>query len=256
MSIRSKIRFRLRSQLCYHTEPVILIEKLSSFDYMLPLRKPIDVSHPKVLNDFTLLKGTLTRDGAWQAELPPCQPGVISFQLVFLKPGTTKSERFGTCEVILLCQDKFDLRQLRSMTVFARCIGPVGEWVNFFRSQQAIGYNTFHLAPIQQTGASHSYYSLKSHLELSDQLFSGSKEEKNAQLASVMEQLKKEGMVFFIDIILNHTSFDSEWIQSQPDAVYTVDNTPMLYPSFLVDMTIFEWGEEVKEMMSFDTELT
>lgn len=55
--------------------------------------------------------------------------------------------------------------------------------------------------------------------------------------------MKKEGMVFFIDIILNHTSFDSVWIQSQPDAVYTVDNTPMLYPSFLVDMTIFEWGE-------------
>jgi hypothetical protein len=87
-------------------------------------------------------------------------------------------------------------------------------------------------------------------------LFSGSTEEKNAQLKSVLEEMKKEGMVFFIDIILNHTSFDSEWIKSEPDAVYTIDNTPMLYPSFLVDSTIFDWGEEVKEMMSFDTELT
>jgi hypothetical protein len=60
-------------------------------------------------------------------------------------------------------------------------------------------------------------------------------------------------MVFIIDIILNHISFDSEWIQSEPEAVFTVDNTPMLYTAFLVDRTIFEWGEEVKEMMSFDT---
>lgn len=63
-------------------------------------------------------------------------------------------------------------------------------------------------------------------------------------------------MVFFIDIILNHTSFDSEWIQSEPEAVFTVENTPMLYPAFLVDTVIYQWGEEVKEMMSFDMELT
>lgn len=49
-------------------------------------------------------------------------------------------------------------------------------------------------------------------------------------------------MVFIIDIILNHISFDSEWIQSEPEAVFTVDNTPMLYTAFLVDTTIFDWG--------------
>lgn len=63
-------------------------------------------------------------------------------------------------------------------------------------------------------------------------------------------------MVFFIDIILNHTSFDSDWVKDSPDACFTVENTPMLYTAFLVDQVIFEWGEEVKEMMSFDVELT
>lgn len=63
-------------------------------------------------------------------------------------------------------------------------------------------------------------------------------------------------MVFFIDIILNHTSFDSEWVKAAPDSVFTVENTPMLYTAFLVDQVIYEWGEEVKEMMSFDVELT
>ena len=30
----------------------------------------------------------------------------------------------------------------------------------------------------------------------------------------------------------------------------------MLYTAFIVDQVIYEWGEEVKEMMSFDVELT
>jgi len=63
-------------------------------------------------------------------------------------------------------------------------------------------------------------------------------------------------MVFFIDIVVNHTSFDSEWIRDSPDATFTYQNTPMLYTAYLVDDVIFQWGEEVKEMMSFDVEFT
>jgi hypothetical protein len=38
-----------------------------------------------------------------------------------------------------------------------------------------LGYNSFHLAPIQQTGLSKSYYSLKDHLDLSSDIFEGTK---------------------------------------------------------------------------------
>jgi len=59
----------------------------------------------------------------------------------------------------------------------------------------------------------------------------------------VLTPLKAKGMVFFVDIILNHTSFDSDWVKDSPDAVFTYENTPMLYTAFLVDQLIFEWGE-------------
>jgi len=72
-----------------------------------------------------------------------------------------------------------------------------------------LGYNAFHFAPIQQTGESKSYYSLKDHLDLSDDLFSGKKEEKKKQLIEILSGLKKKGVAFFIDIVLNHCSFDS-----------------------------------------------
>jgi hypothetical protein len=51
----------------------------------------------------------------------------------------------------------------------------VEHWGDFFKKQMELGYNAFHLAPIQETGASNSYYSLKNHLELSDKVFKGTK---------------------------------------------------------------------------------
>jgi len=54
-----------------------------------------------------VLRGILAEDGAWIAHLPDTAPGVISFQVVFVPLGKTKTVRFGTHDIILLCQDKF-----------------------------------------------------------------------------------------------------------------------------------------------------
>lgn len=69
-------------------------------------------------------------------------------------------------------------------------------------------------------------------MDLSDDLFFGNKEEKKKQLVQILDELKKKGVVFFVDIVLNHCSFDSEWIRDHPDAVYTPQNTPVLRPAF------------------------
>lgn len=70
--------------MAFHHEPVLLIEKLETFDYILPLRDNINLEAPKNAENFFILKGKLTEDGAWEAELPPSEPGVISYQLAFL----------------------------------------------------------------------------------------------------------------------------------------------------------------------------
>jgi len=43
--------------------------------------------------------------------------------------------RYGTHDIILLTQDKVELRKLRKMTVFPRCIGRHTKWVKFFSQQ-------------------------------------------------------------------------------------------------------------------------
>ena len=66
----------------------------------------------------------------------------------------------------------------------------------------------------------------------------------------ILTELKSKGVVFFIDIVLNHCSFDSEWIRDHPDAVYTPENTPILIPAFEVDDIIYRWGKEIKNLFS------
>lgn len=61
---------------------MLLIETLRAFDYLLPLKTQLDIAAHQ--EDFIVLKGGLTNDGAWEADLPDLDPGVISFQLVFL----------------------------------------------------------------------------------------------------------------------------------------------------------------------------
>jgi hypothetical protein len=85
---------------------VLLVEKLEGFDYILPLREHIDVASPKINESFLVLRGELREDGAWYAELPHSDPGVVSFQVVFIKRNSTVTVRFGSQDVILLCQQK------------------------------------------------------------------------------------------------------------------------------------------------------
>lgn len=83
---------------------MLLVETLRAFDYLLPLRTSLDIA--KHQEDFIVLKGRLTNDGAWEADLPELDAGVISFQLVFLEQDSTLTTAYGTHDVILLCQDK------------------------------------------------------------------------------------------------------------------------------------------------------
>lgn len=49
--------------------------------------------------------------------------------------------------------------------------------------------------------------------------------------------------MFFVDILLNHTSFDSEWIQKHPDATFTIENTPKLTSAYILDKAVRDWGD-------------
>lgn len=49
----------------------------------------------------------------------------------------------------------------------------------------------------------------------------------------------------FVDILLNHTSFDSEWLLPLPEAVYNPENTPHLAVALELDEAIQNFSDKI-----------
>ena len=55
------------------------------------------------------------------------------------------------------------------------------------------------------------------------------------------------GILGIVDIVLNHTANNSEWIQAHPEAGYSTDVVPRLWPAWLVDEEISKLSREYSQ---------
>lgn len=53
----------------------------------------------------------------------------------------------------------------------------------------------------------------------------------------------KHGILSIIDIVLNHTANNSEWLLDHPDAAYNTDDCPHLYSAWLLDHELKEFSD-------------
>lgn len=79
-------------------------------------------------------------------------PELVKFQIGYLPYGQNLAIEFGACDTIMFVQNKVEMNELSLQTVFPRCIGKSKDWEEFLKNQVSLGYNAFHLAPIQETG--------------------------------------------------------------------------------------------------------
>ena len=75
----------------------------------------------------------------------------------------------------------------------------------------------------------------------------------NLELDQAFIEVKKQldkmnqewNMAFITDVIWNHTSYDSLWLQENPDAAYNLVNTPHLRPGYALDVTLKRFSDEI-----------
>lgn len=127
-----------------------------------------------------------------------------------------------------------------------------------------------HYTPLQKRGASGSCYSIENQLEWDDDLFDTSlgggegrslkSEEKDKVVGEWLKRIKEKfGMLGMMDVVLNHTANNSDWLLDHPEAGqylttficfpslinaanqfpgYNVSNSPHLESALILDRTI------------------
>ncbi|KAI9294200.1 hypothetical protein K502DRAFT_350213 [Neoconidiobolus thromboides FSU 785] len=135
------------------------------------------------------------------------------------------------------------------LSIVPKWLGPISKWDSHFKAASELGYNLIHFVPLQKRGGSNSPYSLFNQNALSDDLFPPKTTEdvKLNILKQTITGLREEkGLLSLIDMVWNHTSFDSEWLWDHPEAGYNLENSPHLRPAYELDTALLELSTQLK----------
>lgn len=161
------------------------------------------------------------------------------------------------------------LDSITCQTNLSKLLGPLTEWKDRLRIAKESGYNMVHLTPVQQLGGSNSAYSIKDQLKLDARYLSPTYQSKNVTVSykdptgtthtlevdsslveckQLIEDLKTDWDIDTItDVVWNHTSNDTTWLQDHPDAGYNLVNSPHLRPAYALDIALATFGQEISE---------
>lgn len=117
-------------------------------------------------------------------------------------------------------------------SVVGKWLGKISQWDSHLEGMRNAGYNMIHFVPLQARGASNSPYSIHDQTAFSDDLF----DENDVKLSASdkFDLVKKQllriqdeyGIMCLSDVVWNHTSFDSVWLQDHPESgkIYSNSN--------------------------------
>ncbi|EIW71077.1 hypothetical protein TREMEDRAFT_37541 [Tremella mesenterica DSM 1558] len=134
------------------------------------------------------------------------------------------------------------------LSVLAKWMGPTTDWERHFAEASRRGYNMLHWAPLQQRGSSGSPYSILDQLRFDD-VIRVDKKAQDGGMREIDAALKlakaKFGLGGITDVVLNHTAFDSPWLEQHPEAGYSPYNTPHLTPAVELEDALLELTQKL-----------
>jgi glycogen debranching enzyme len=137
---------------------------------------------------------------------------------------TTESRNDSKATKVLLPLDGLVIE-----SAVGKWLGKISQWDTHLQSMKDAGYNMIHFVPLQVRGASNSPYSIHDQTAFSDDLFDEkdvklSREEKSELVKRQLRRIQeKYGIMCLSDVVWNHTSFDSIWLQDHPESGMWLD---------------------------------
>ena len=156
---------------------------------------------------------------------------------------------------------------LACQTYISKLLGPLSEWKHRLQTAVECGYNMVHLTPIQQLGSSRSAYSISNQLRIDSSYLPSSYansektvtyvnhegDTKGLKVDSSYVEVRKIvkdmhqnwGLLAMVDVVWNHTSFDTPWLLKHPESGYNLVNSPHLRPAYALDVVLANFSLEI-----------
>src|SRR5688572_5107301 len=130
--------------------------------------------------------------------------------------------------------------------VFPTLVGPFTNWGAHLERAAAMGFDWIFVNPIQRPGESGSLYSIADYYALNPLLIdSRSALEPTKQLAQMLASAGQLGLKVMVDLVINHTAYDSALVRQHPNW-YVSEDGKVAHPSAMEDGHKVVWRDLAK----------
>ena len=105
----------------------------------------------------------------------------------------------------------------RIYNLFPLLAGPLPRWRRHFERAAAMGFNWIFVNPFHQAGFSGSLYAVKDYYALDPRIDDGTGRPVEGQLRGMLGEASRLGLRVMMDLVVNHTAFDSPLVEERPD---------------------------------------
>jgi starch synthase (maltosyl-transferring) len=105
----------------------------------------------------------------------------------------------------------------RIYNLFPLLAGPLPQWRPHLERAADMGFTWIFVNPFHESGFSGSLYSVKDYYRLDRRLQDGTRRPAEEQLRDMLGEAGRLGLAVMMDLVINHTAFDSPLVREHPD---------------------------------------
>lgn len=144
----------------------------------------------------------------------------------------------------------------RIYNLFPLLAGPMPRWSAHIERARGMGFNWIFINPIQQSGHSGSLYSIKDYYAIDARMLDPGGPPPDHQVRNMAAAVHAAGMSAMIDLVINHTAFDSPVVREHPEWYRRGPDGAPLHPGARDGERWVTWGDlyEIDNAASPDRE--
>lgn len=156
-----------------------------------------------------------------------------------------------------MSKDLLGTKGIRLYNLFPRLAGNMSGWKTHLNRISFMGFNALYVNPFHYPGFSGSLYSPKDYYKFNPLFIDNDSRLSPAdQLKEFITACHDQGLLFMMDLVINHTAIDCTLIQEHPDWFKRAADGHIVHPGAWDNGKWVEWGDlaEVENAISPDRE--